>query len=129
MDSAEEDDDWTSGIPIALPLPALKQQAHDLAGRPDGDAGAGIRGSGEGDGHPGAAGALQGDDAAPDRTGHRDPAGPVNREWYWIRVEVGLIEEEPTPEDDLEGIPWYDPPPWFAATYSQACPPSDEPPF
>lgn len=30
MDNAEEDDDWASGIPIALPLPALKQQAHDL---------------------------------------------------------------------------------------------------
>lgn len=30
MDNAEGDDDWTSGIPIALPLPALKQQAHDL---------------------------------------------------------------------------------------------------
>lgn len=28
--AAEDDDDWTSGIPIALPLPALKQQAHDL---------------------------------------------------------------------------------------------------
>ena len=28
--ATEDDDDWTSGIPIALPLPALKQQAHDL---------------------------------------------------------------------------------------------------
>ena len=44
-------------------------------------------------------------------------------------VEVGLIEEEPSPEEDPDGVPWYDPPPWFAATYSLTCPPSDEPPF
>ena len=55
--------------------------------------------------------------------------GQVNREWYWIRVEVGLIEEEPDdgPEDD--GIPFFTCPDWFAATYSRAFPPSDEPPF
>lgn len=55
--------------------------------------------------------------------------GSVNRELYWIRVEVGLEPEpdEPGPEDD--GIPWFDPPDWFAATYSLTCPPSDEPPF
>lgn len=55
--------------------------------------------------------------------------GQVNREWYWIRIEVGLIEEEPdyAPEDD--GIPWFSPPDWFAATYNRAFPPSLEPPF
>jgi hypothetical protein len=30
MDSTEDDDDWTCGIPIAQPTPALKQRAHDL---------------------------------------------------------------------------------------------------
>lgn len=55
--------------------------------------------------------------------------GPVNRELYWIRVEVGLEPEpdEAGPEDD--GIPFHLPPPWFAATYNRAYPPSDEPPF
>lgn len=39
--------------------------------------------------------------------------GQVNREWYWIRVQVGLIEEPDLPGPESAGIPWYEPPDWF----------------
>lgn len=56
-------------------------------------------------------------------------SGRVNTALYWIRVQVGLEEPPPEAEDDPDGIPWFDPPPWFAATYRAAFPPSDDPPF
>ena len=39
--------------------------------------------------------------------------GQVNREWYWIRVQVGLLEEEPDREPESAGIPFYEPPAWL----------------
>lgn len=54
--------------------------------------------------------------------------GPVNRELYWIRVEVGLEPEpeEPVPYDD--GFPFYPVPDWLRP-YTRTAGPSDEPPF
>jgi hypothetical protein len=55
--------------------------------------------------------------------------GSVNRELYWIRVEVGLEPEPVEPEPENDGIPWFSPPAWLPALDTPAAPLSDEPPF
>lgn len=48
--------------------------------------------------------------------------GQVNREWYWIRVQVGLIEEEHDPVREGAGIPFFERPAWLPQPPVADCP-------
>jgi hypothetical protein len=52
--------------------------------------------------------------------------GLVNSALYWVRVSVGMIDHPEPDAVDPAGIPFYSPPPWFAAKVVKA---SREPPF
>lgn len=55
--------------------------------------------------------------------------GAVNRELYWIRVEVGLEEDFHDPPAENDGIPYHHPPAWFEARYTPAAQRPAELPF
>lgn len=54
--------------------------------------------------------------------------GPVNRELYWIRVEVGLEEMPPEDQPHDDGFPFHIEPDWLRC-HTRSAEPSHEPPF
>lgn len=54
--------------------------------------------------------------------------GPVNRELYWIRIEVGLEELPPEDQPHDDGFPFHPEPDWLRP-YTRTAGPSHEPPF